>query len=528
MAGRPPLYREGEKVQIEICGISKRYGSVTALNNVSLSAKSGEIRGILGGNGSGKSTLVKIIAGLAGSGSGRIKIDGMDYNAVSPKDAKDKGIVMTSQELSILPNLTVSENLNLCVIPKQLKFFYNRRGMRERTMEMLGRLGLEGRENTPVADLPPNELYMLEFGKALLQDPKILLIDEITSALYRENVEVVSRILKEGKREGKIIFFITHRMHELYSICDTITVMRNGESIGTYGVGEKTEEELLQMMAGENNSTAGYAETEDIVAGNRTKTNQAGDNKEHPVLLETAGLPIPQYGTKISLQIHAGEIIGVAGLQGHGQSDLVRTLHGMRGPVRVKLNGREVHLRNPHQAVRHGFAFIPGDREREGVFAEHSIEENAETVCNLVQKKKLAGMEKRLEPLHVKYDHIRQPLTSLSGGNQQKVVFGRWVISGPKLFLADDPTKGIDVNARTELHGLLAGQVRDGAALLMVSSDDDELAAICKMAGRSRVIVMYEGQIVKTLTGDEITRENIIAAAIPTKKGGLAYEKTSE
>jgi ABC-type sugar transport system ATPase subunit len=338
-----------------------------------------------------------------------------------------------------------------------------------------------------------------------MREPDILMVDEITSALYSENVNIVRRKLQEYKNQGKSVLFISHRMEELYSFCDSVTVMRNGEVVGTYSITEKNEKELLALMVGAEFSTV-----------RKLKTETRKEN--NPPLVSAKAIPIPQYGKQVSLDVAKGEIIGIAGLQGHGQSDIVRTLHGLRGDVEIIMEGRPVLLKNSRQAVKLGFAFISGDRELEGVFREHSIAANITVVEELVGHRKLKNAGGVLDSIKVIYDGIHQNLTALSGGNQQKVIVGRWTSTDPALILADDPTKGIDVQARSELHSLFAEITLRGAALLMVSSDDNELVSLCSYSDNSRVIVLYEGEIVKTLRGNEITRENILAATIPQKK----------
>jgi ABC-type sugar transport system ATPase subunit len=486
--------------------ISKTYGQVRALSNASLAVAGGEIRGILGGNGSGKSTLVKIAGGTVVPDSGAIYLDGARTAIGSPKDAKKAGIIMTSQELSIVPNLTVEENLLLSRFPARFGILSDARRARRLSREMLDRLELGHRIDSEVAGLPENELYLLEFGKALIQDGDILLLDEITSALYDNNVAVVRSILRECKAANKTILFISHRMEELYSICDSVTVMRNGEAVGTFGIAEKNENELLTLMAGQVCPASGK------VSG----TGKAADAR--PVV-EADSIPIRQYRKSVSIKVMPGEIIGVAGLQGHGQSEIVRTLHGMRGEVSIRIAGRPTTIRSPRQAVRHGFAFISGDRQTEGVFKEHSVGDNLAVVGELAKRGKAADARKALDAINVKYSGIFQKLTSLSGGNQQKVIVGRWTSTDPLLILADDPTKGIDVRARSDLHALFAGMAKRGSALVMVSSDDNELVSLCAHSDNSRVIVLYEGGIVATLRGMDITRDNIIAAAIPQKVG---------
>lgn len=481
--------------------ISKRYGAVIAIKQADMEIEKGEIRAILGGNGSGKSTLAKIAGGLIGRDSGEILFDGKRLDFQSPKEAKKNHVIMTSQELSLFGNLTVEENICICDVPVK-GIFTNRKALKEKASKIMKKMKLEALMGVKVSKLAANQQYMVELAKALVQEPEILLIDEITSALYREDVEVVYQILAELKKQGCIILFISHRMAELYAICDSVTIMKNGETIGTYRMQEKTEDELLSLMAGTKMETSG---------GERKYMQK----KERDTFIRAPHIFIPDYGTVESLDVRRGEIIGVAGLQGHGQTDLIRSLYGMNGEIKIEKEGKEISIHSPKQAVSHGFAFISGDRERDGTFQERNLAENIAAVQELVKREKLRDAREVLDSFHVRYDNPRQLITALSGGNQQKVVVGRWLCTKPTLLLADDPSKGIDVNARRDLHREFAKLAEQGSAVVMISSDDDELVNITSMVPVSKVIVMYEGRISAVLEGDEINRENISAASMP-------------
>lgn len=481
--------------------ISKRYGAVIAIKQADMEIEKGEIRAILGGNGSGKSTLAKIAGGLIGRDSGEILFDGKRLDFQSPKEAKKNHVIMTSQELSLFGNLTVEENICICDVPVK-GIFTNRKALKEKASKIMKKMKLEALMGVKVSKLAANQQYMVELAKALVQEPEILLIDEITSALYREDVEVVYQILAELKKQRCIILFISHRMAELYAICDSVTIMKNGETIGTYRMQEKTEDELLSLMAGTKMETSG---------GERKYMQK----KERDTFIRAPHIFIPDYGTVESLDVRRGEIIGVAGLQGHGQTDLIRSLYGMNGEIKIEKEGKEISIHSPKQAVSHGFAFISGDRERDGTFQERNLAENIAAVQELVKREKLGDAREVLDSFHVRYDNPRQLITALSGGNQQKVVVGRWLCTKPTLLLADDPSKGIDVNARRDLHREFAKLAEQGSAVVMISSDDDELVNITSMVPVSKVIVMYEGRISAVLEGDEINRENIAAASMP-------------
>lgn len=491
-------------MKLEFENLSKAYGGVKALQNVNLSVSSGEIRALLGGNGSGKSTLIKIAAGLIHSDQGSILIDGVKVKINSPKAAKKLGLIATSQELSILQNLSVGENIALCAVPKTRVGFIDQREIRRRSREILNTLGIGEQLDQPIKNLALNEQYLVELGKAMFQDFDVLMIDEVTSALYEKDVEIVKIILNGYKEQGKIILFVSHRMKEIRDICDTVTVMRNGQIIETCRVEDTDDDYLLSLMIGEKkqlheNKAAVSADTVDY-----------SDAEEH---ISIRNLPIRSYGTMIDLSLKKGEIVGVAGLQGHGQTDIVRCLHGLYGNINMRVNGEELTIQNPQDAVRNGIAFVSGDRELEGSFRQHNLSENITAVEELTLKRKIPNAVDVLNRLNVKYADEKQNIISLSGGNQQKVIFGRWICTNPVLLLADDPSKGIDAHARMEMQGMLKELSDAGTSMIIVSSDDDELEKLCEQTGNSRVIVMYEGKIATTLYGKEITRDNIISAS---------------
>jgi len=478
--------------------ISKSFGHVVALKNINIDVQQGEIRALLGGNGSGKSTLAKIIGGIYFPSGGKVKFGEDDYTKTSPRKQKKRGVIITSQELSLFMNLTVAQNLNITDIPLK-GVFTNQSEISNRAVRVLKKIKMEDMLEKKVSALSPNQLYMMEFAKALLQNPQILVVDEITSALFRDDVEIVKDLLRELKKEGAIILFISHRMSEIYNISDSVTVMRNGEIVGTYGIQEKEEEEeLLSMMVGKS--------TEKVCAVDEQEYKEYSAES----MMRLKDFRLPGFGTEINLDIKKGEIVGIAGLQGHGQSELTRAVMGLYGEAGIELEGEKVIITSPTDAVKRRIAFVSGDRIKEGAFPERSVLENAVTVTNIALKRKKVKLEELLSKIGVKYDSPRQQIQELSGGNQQKVIIGRWVCSEPDIIMADDPTKGIDVQARRDIHQIFCEMAETGTSILMFSSDDEELVSMTRMAKHSRVIVMYEGTIAAELTGEDITVRNII------------------
>lgn len=493
-------------MDLNLKGVCKTYGSVRALVDAEMSIKAGEIRALLGGNGSGKSTIAKILAGTVKADRGEFMLHGKEYNINSPKDAKKKKVIMTSQELSLLTNLSVAENINICDVPKK-KGFSDKKEMRQKALTVLEKLGISDCIDRTIDSLTESEQYMIEFAKALLAEPDVLIVDEITSALYSTDVSKVKAALKELKDGGCIIIFISHRMSEIFSICDSVTVMRNGSTLDTYDINNVDSTILLNQMTGID------ILKENIVEEHTENVHICED------LLKVSNLKLKGFDSTIDLDVKAGEVIGITGLEGHGQSVLLRTLFGMNQPCCMELKGEKIEIHSPQDAVKKRFAFISGDRTREGVFGERSISDNTDVVMNLVLKQKVKNVLGILKEFNVKYGSLKHRIVSLSGGNQQKVVIGRWVASNPLVLLADDPTKGVDVQARKDISEIFVNLASKGSAVLMVSSDEEELIALSKLTPYSKVLVMYEGQIVKVLTGKNINKDNISLASMQVNKG---------
>lgn len=493
------------EITIECKNITKCFGAVKALRDASITVKPGEIRALFGGNGSGKSTLAKILGGTVAPDSGKILINGNEVNIKSPICSKKLGIVATSQELSLANNLPVDANVLLSCLPFKFKFFLDQKAVREMAEKQLEDLGLSHLLDMEISDLPNNQKYMIEFAKALVQQPRLLIVDEVTSALFSQDFEIVKQALFGLSAKGVPIIFISHRMNEIYGICQTVTVMRNGSTIGTYNLKDISHNELLSQMSGKEIIKE---ELEPI----HTVSCSSKDGRK--VMLAIENLTLPKFGRKITFQASSGQFIGISGLQGQGQSEFIRSIFGMMGQVNLKVDGKEAELSSPLAAIHHGIGFVSGDRENEGIFSERSIQENLNAVRKLALKKGEADYQKIVGDYGVKMDNLNQPIKSLSGGNQQKIVIGRWTSANPKILLADDPNKGVDVQARHDVHEIFKQLVDSGSTVIMVSSDDEELVDISKIIPESSILIMYEGQIVKTLKGAEITVENIVSASL--------------
>jgi ribose transport system ATP-binding protein len=491
--------------ELELRNIKKAFGAVVALKGASLSLKSGEIRAIFGGNGSGKSTLAKILGGSVFPNDGEIYIDGNRININSPISAIKHGIAVTSQELSLFPDRTVKQNLTLLNTPKKFLFFEDRITARSRAIKALERVGLTSILDKPVSELTDNQKYLVEFAKALLYEPHILVVDEITSALRREEVAMVGNILKEMAREGCIISFISHRMSEIFDICTSITVLRNGEVINNYQIGDVTERILLRDMIGSDPELRHQHGGESV----------AGISGNGKTVLSVKGLEIDGFsGASIDLELKEGQILGIAGLQGQGQSHLLKQLFSLFGPVEMELGSKKKRITSPISAIANGIGYLTGDRVKDGVFVGRSVAENLNLVNDIVLNRKPLKNDEVLQKYNVKYKSAALPIETLSGGNQQKVVLSRWTSVRPVILLADDPTKGIDVSSKLDVYEIFREMALQGSAIVFVSSEDEELVEMAKETDNYSVAVMYNGRIVRRLYGSEITTSNIISASV--------------
>lgn len=502
---------------LKAVGIHKRFGGVIALSDASLELEPGEVRALVGGNGSGKSTLSKILAGSYKPDKGKIYVDDQFVKINSPKDSQQLGIFLTYQELSLFPNLTVAENLLIGELPNIAGVITDQQALSREAKEVLELLKLDHHEKKLVSDVPLDDKYMIELAKAMIQKPRYLLIDEVASALRREQVQQITDIVRHLSENGCGVLYVTHRLHEVYSICKTITVMRSGSMVLTTSLDKVTPEEVVAYIAplktSENNGTEKITFT-----GTEPLTRIATTAEAEEELLDVKNLKLPEYEKPFSLKLKRGEIIGIAGLQGQGQSRILRTIFGAipGHKTEIKIRNKNVTIDSPAAAIQLGIGFLSGDREKEGVFPIRSVKENIEAVpekfsLQLPGDKKLTSNDV-VSLLRIVLGSLKQPIRSLSGGNQQKVIIGRWMTIKPDILICDDPTKGVDFSARAEVHSIFRSMAEQGAGVIISSSDDTELINVA-----DRILVIYEGSVVKELKGDEMTEDNIIAASIPLK-----------
>src|SRR6516162_1561607 len=489
---------------LTLSGISKRYAGVRALEGVDFACERGKIHAVLGENGAGKSTLIKIIAGVVQPDAGSMRLAGKDVSFATPSAANAAGVVCIFQELSLMPDLTVADNISIVAPPRRFGLI-DSRAQRRRAEELLAEIGCE--DVNPlmrVRDLPLSRRQVVEIAKALGQKPQLLILDEATSALTSADVEKVYAMLARLRAEGVAILYISHRMHEVEALADRASVFRNGRHIETFDKGARSTADIVQLMIGR-----------DIAAQYPTKPVR----KSVKPVLTVENLSWEKRLDHISLAVGAGEIVGLGGLDGQGQKSLLLALFGvLRGVTgRLTVEGRDVRPASPAAAKSAGIALVPEDRKTEGLMLSMSVADNL-TIASLDavttgpfvdRSKESAAIARGIARLQIRLGAPGDPVATLSGGNQQKVVLAKWLMTSPRIILLNDPTRGIDVGTKQELYRLMRELADQGAAILFYSTDYDELIGCC-----DRVAIMYDGRIVRELEGAELTEINIIASAL--------------
>jgi len=465
--------------------IVKRYGGVVALSDGNLDVHTGEVVALIGANGSGKSTMSKVINGVVVLDGGQLLLDDKPVHLSSPQSAKNMGIATVFQELSLIPQMTVAENIWLTREPMTAFGTVNRRLVNEKTEELLslfrGTYKTELHPDDPVAALPPDEKQIIEILKAISFDPWMIILDEATASLDSRQVQRLFELIGEWKEAGKAVIFVSHRMEEIFRIGDRYSVLRNGKTVGAGDIKDINEKELVKLMI----------EKESVFSFSRDDSKN-GDESEKPLCLEVEDLHTPTLD-KVSFSAREGELVGIGGLRGQGQRDLLF----------------------PREAMKKGVALVPGDRAREGLLYIRSILENLQLPSwarygfPLSVGKARKDAEQVSNSLNLKMAGLSEPVSSLSGGNAQKVVLGKWLMRKPRLLLLDDPTKGVDVGTKSEFYALLTQLCQEGKTILFYSSDDEELVGLC-----DRVLVLHDGRIRTELSGDSLTKENLIAASL--------------
>lgn len=488
---------------LEMRGISKSYPGVQALDRARLSVSSGECHALVGENGAGKSTLMKILAGAVLPDSGEIFLGGEEVLINSPLDARRLGISMIYQELNLLPELTVAENIFLGREPRSRTGFLDRPQMIEKSRLWLSRLHQNLDPRRPAKELTLAELQMVEIVKALSLEARVMIMDEPSSILTDRELDELFRLVAILKRDGMAIVYISHRLEEIFRICDRVTVMRDGATIATHEVSRVSHEEIVREMVGRE------------VA----RIFPARGQPRSEVMLEVRNLTSRPRLHDISLRVLRGEIVGLSGLVGAGRSDLARAVFGA-APVEsgeIEFEGNLLVGHHPPEAIRRGIGLLTEDRKGQGLLLNMTVRENI-TLANLKRISRGGWVSRRNEgrqvspligSLRIKTPTIEQNVGNLSGGNQQKAIVARWLFTNCRFLIVDEPTRGIDVGAKSEIYQLLAELARQGCGILVISSELPEILGLCH-----RVYVMREGRIAGEFSAAEASPERLMAAAM--------------
>ncbi|TKD51834.1 L-arabinose ABC transporter ATP-binding protein AraG [Sphingomonas baiyangensis] len=491
---------------LEYRGVGKRFPGVVALDDVCFAVRGGEVRALIGENGAGKSTLLKILGGQYRPDSGTLAVAGEARSFASPRESQDAGIAIIHQELQLAPELSVAENLLLGALPRRHGLL-DRIAMRERARAVLARLGEPIDPDTRLGDLSIGRRQMVEIGRALLRDARIIAFDEPTSSLSTRETERLMAIIGDLRAEGRAIIYVSHRMEEVFALADSATVLRDGRHVlDAEHVSADDEPRLLAAMAGR--------EIADIYAY-RPRTH--GD-----VAMRVAGLAGPGVRAPVDLAVARGEVLGLFGLVGAGRSELFRLIFGAVRPHagHVEVEGRALPPGEPRAAIAAGLALAPEDRKDQGIVPVASVRENvalawrnlARATPLLRRATEAAEAARQIGTMRVKAASPDVAIATLSGGNQQKAIIARWLMAGARILLLDEPTRGIDVGARSEIYGHIYGFAEDGGSVLFASSDMAEVLGVA-----DRIVVMCEGRIAGIVDRADATADRLLRLALPER-----------
>lgn len=487
---------------LEMKGITKQFPGVLALNNVSLSVYPGRVLALVGENGAGKSTLMKVLSGVHKRDAGEILIEGKSVEIASPIASRQMGISIIYQELSVLNNMDIAENI-FVGREKKKNGFVDKKAQHEEAAKLLSRVGLTIDTHTMTRRLSTAQKQMVEVAKALSYNSKLIIMDEPTSSLTDKETAMLMDIIRRLRDEGVAIVFISHRMNEIFEISDEIAVMRDGEMVQHMITSEVCEQQVIAAMVGRDVNDIFHKEEAPI-----------GD-----VVLEVKNLSTKNFLKNISFNVRAGEIVGFAGLVGAGRSEVMRALFAVdpRESGEIYVNGKQVEIKSTVDALNAGMGFVPEDRKEQGLILKQTIRANASlaalnSVANgwfIDRKREKALSDEYVSKLKVKTPSIEQLIMNLSGGNQQKVVIAKWMATHPKVLILDEPTRGIDVGAKKEIHTLMSELAKQGVAIIMISS---ELPEVLGMA--DRIYVMHDGRIKGEIDRVNASQESIMKLAI--------------
>jgi len=492
-----------EQYSLTMRGISKSYSGVAAVQNVDFSVRPGEVHALIGENGAGKSTLLNILSGVRAADSGEILVDGQVIQMKNPLSARHAGIAMIHQELQHVPELSVAQNMFLGRPLTRFKgLFVDKQAQYKRAVSILRRLDPSIDPDEPIKNLKVSQQQIVEIGRALLDEAKIIAMDEPTSSLTPTEFERLAELISDLKSMNVALIYVSHKMNEIFKVCDRATILRDGKQVGVVNICDETEETIVTKMV-----------------GRKIEKVQHHSHATQREVLRVEGLSRDSAVRSASFSVKAGEVLGIAGLVGSGRTELLKLIAGIDAKTggSIEVEGVAVKNHNVSAAIRAGIGLVPEDRKKEGIIKERAVKMNMAlpsmgrfTRFGLLKRHQLdqpaleVMTDLRLRPLN-----IEKPIGTLSGGNQQKVIIGRWVAADNKVFLFDEPTRGIDIGAKSEIYNLIEKLAQQGKAIVVVSSEMPEIMRIS-----DRVLVMREGKITKELNGDEITEENIARYAI--------------
>jgi inositol transport system ATP-binding protein len=484
-------------------GVHKAFPGVVALDDASFTLRKGTVHALVGENGAGKSTLMKILAGIYQPDSGEICLNGKKVQMTSPRDALEKGVAMIHQELNLMPSMTVAENIWIRREPRNRLGFIDHRKMNRHTTDLLSKLNINLPPEIEVRHLSVANRQMVEIAKAVSYESNVLIMDEPTSALTEREASHLFEIIRDLRSQGKGIVYISHKMNEIFQIADDVSVFRDGKYIATHAARDITRDNIIQMMVGREVSQ--MFPKEDATPGE--------------IVLSVKDLSLEGVFDNISFELRAGEILGLAGLLGSGRSNVAETLFGVTpaSSGEIRIGGQAVSIGSPTQAIRLGMAFLTEDRKDSGCMLALDVLENMQiavlqnnyTKIGFVRSKSLESAcgEMRLK-LRVKTPGLHTRIETLSGGNQQKVLIGRWLLTNPKILILDEPTRGIDVGAKAEIHALISSLAKAGAAVILISSEMPEVLGMS-----DRILVMHEGRATGILDRKDATQVRIMELA---------------
>src|SRR5690625_2373338 len=494
----------GETPFVEMTGIDKAFSGNKVLHGVNLTVNKGEVHALMGENGAGKSTLIKVLCGVHERDAGEVKIENEPIAFKTPKEAEARGINIIHQELNIIPHLTVSQNMFL---GKELTYgktgVLNKRAMRKATRESLLELGVDSINPDEFAgNLSVGQQQMIEIARALATQSELIVMDEPTAALTDREIESLFEVIYSLRDRGVSIIYVSHRMEEIFKICDRITVLRDGEYVGTEKIKETTFDEIVRMMVGRE-------------LGERFPTRHAEIGE---IVFQVENLQLPGVFDDVSFHVKAGEILGVAGLMGAGRTEVMETIFGYRkkSKGKVTIHGKTVNIKHPLDAVNHGIGFITEDRKDKGLVIDASIRDNValtnlKTISSggvVVPSKEKSLVNDLVKRLHVRMAGMNQAVKRPSGGNQQKDVMAKWIGIEPKVLLLDEPTRGVDIGAKKEIYSIMNELSENGVAIVMISSELPEVLGIS-----DRIMVLHEGKVTRQLAREEADQEKIMLAA---------------